>query len=323
MGLLLTRLLALFAFVAATLPAAYAQADWPKSLTIGTASAGGSYYDYGNGLARILSRELGIHVIARPTGGPAENIELLEKGEIQLAFVTQGVALQAWNASGALAGGGQQRAMRALFPMYDTPFQLVVLADSPIQSINDFAGKRIGVGPSGGTTANYFPQFLKVLKTDATLVNGDWSDLAAKIVDKSLDALAVGAGAPVPAFAEIERKAKVRYLPLTSAQIRDLRLALPELGAATVPAGSYPSLRRNYPTVGLYNFAVGHRDLPDDLAYAIVKAVFANQETLIEAHPAAAETAPANFTRNTFIPFHPGAASWLRSSAAPGMTHSD
>ncbi|BAT59358.1 ABC transporter, phosphonate, periplasmic substrate-binding protein [Variibacter gotjawalensis] len=323
MGALLARVFATLALVAATLSGAFAQADWPKSLIIGTASAGGTYYDYGNGLARLLSRELGIHVIARPTGGPAENIELLEKGEIQLAFVTQGVALQAWNASGALAGGGQQRAMRALFPMYDTPFQFVVLADSAIQSVADFAGKRVGVGPSGGTTANYFPQFLKVLKTDATLINGDWSDLAAKVEDKSLDALAVGAGAPVPAFAEIERKTKVRYLPLTSAQIRDLRLALPELGTATVPAGSYPSLRRHYPTVGLYNFAVAHRDLPDDLAYAIVDAVFAHQDTLIDAHPAAAETTPANFTRNTFIPFHPGAARWFRGRAVPGMTHSD
>jgi hypothetical protein len=35
------------------------------------------------------------------TGGPAENIELLEKGEARLGFVTMGIALQAWNGTGA------------------------------------------------------------------------------------------------------------------------------------------------------------------------------------------------------------------------------
>ena len=49
---------------------------------IGTASAGGTYHAYGAGLARILTRELDIPVIMRPTEGPAENIWLLESGEI-------------------------------------------------------------------------------------------------------------------------------------------------------------------------------------------------------------------------------------------------
>ena len=98
---------------------------------------------------------------------------------------------------------------------------------------------------------------------------------------------------------------------------------MPELGRSSLPNGSYPSLRRLYPTVGLYNFAVAHKDLPDDLVYAIVDAVFTNQEALIDAHPAAAETTPANFTRNTFIPLHGGATNWYRTHATPGVIHAD
>jgi hypothetical protein len=52
----------------------------------------------------------------------------------------------------------------------------------------------------------------------------------------------------------------------------------------------YPSLLRNYETVGLYNFAVAHADLPDDFVYQVVRTVFENQDEMIEAHPAAAET---------------------------------
>ena len=300
-----------------------AEPHWPASLTLGTASPGGTYYAYGEGLARILTRALGLPVTMRATEGPSENIQLLEAGEIELAFVTQGVALQAWNATGGWTGGKQLRAMRAMFPMYDTPFQFVVRQDAGIGSIAELAGKRVGVGPRGGTTATYMPEFLKALKLEATLVHGDWADLAAQAADRTLDGLAVAAGVPFPSFAEIERKTKVRYLAPTRSQVLDLRLAMPELGASIVAAGSYPSLRTHYATVGLYNFAVAHRDLPDDLVYAIVDAAFANQELLIEAHPAAAETTPANLSRNSFLPFHGGAARWYHSKSASGVIRGD
>ena len=141
-----------------------ADPNWPATLTIGTASPGGTYFTYGEGLAKILTRELGIPVAARATEGPVQNIALLEKGEIQLAFVTLGVALQAWNGTGAGTQGKPFRDMRALFPMYDTPFQFVVLQGSAVQSIAELSGKRIGAGPQGGTTATYLPEMLKALR---------------------------------------------------------------------------------------------------------------------------------------------------------------
>ena len=99
--------------------------SWPSTLTIGTASPGGTYYSYGEGLAQILTRELGRPVSVKATQGPGENITLLETGEIQIAFVTLGAAQQAWNATGPY-GGQPARIMRALFPMYDTAFQFAV-----------------------------------------------------------------------------------------------------------------------------------------------------------------------------------------------------
>ena len=316
----LALLAALLVFPEATLPR---EPHWPASLTIGTASPGGTYYAYGEGLARILTRELGIPVAMRATEGPNQNILLLEAGEIELGFVTQGVALQAWNGTGAWTGGRQLRAMRAMFPMYDTPFQFMALQDSGIQSIANLAGRRVGVGPQGGTGGTYVPEFFKVLKIETSLVHGDWADLAAQVVDRRIDALAVAAGVPFPSFGEIERKTKVRYLSLSQGQILDLRLAMPELNASVVAAGSYPALRRHYPTVGLYNFAVAHRDLPDDLVYAIVEAVFANHERMIEFHPAAAETIPANFARNSFLPFHGGAGRWYHNRGVLGVVRGD
>jgi TRAP transporter TAXI family solute receptor len=303
-------------------PALPAEPNWPDALIIGTAAPGGTYAVYGDGLAKILTRELGLPVTTRMTEGPAENVKLLETGDIQLGFVTMGVALQGWNGTGAWTGGRQMRTMRALFPMYETVFQIAVPRSSPIQAVPDLNGKRIGVGPQGGTTSVYAPEFFKVLKVAPTLSNGDWGDLVAQVKGQGLDAMLVAAGVPFPSLLQLEPEG-VRYLPLNAQQITDLRLAMPELAPATIAAGVYPSLGRGYQTVGLYNFAVARSDLPDGLVYAIVDAVFTHQDELIEAHPAAAETTPARFTRNTFLPFHAGATRWYSSRAMTGVDRGD
>src|SRR5437588_6269103 len=141
-----------------------AEPNWPDYLNIATASPGGTYYVYGEGLAKILTRSLDLPVVRLATEGPAQNIELLEAGEAKLGFVTTGIAQQAWNGTGSWAGKKPARSMRAIFPMYDTPFQFLVLQESGIRSIAEMAGKRVGVGPRGGTAAAYFPEFFNTLK---------------------------------------------------------------------------------------------------------------------------------------------------------------
>ena len=85
-------------------------------------------------------------------------------------------------------------------------------------------------------------------------------------------------------------------------------------------AGTYPSLLRHYQTVGLYNFAVAHAELPDDLVYNIVRVVFEKHEEMMEVHAAAAATVPANVERNTFLPLHPGAIRYYRQIGRAGQT---
>lgn len=305
----------------ATAPAA--EPNWPPSLIIATASPGGTYHEYGAALAQLLTRKLDLPVAERITEGPRENIKLIESGDVQIAFVTMGVALQAWNGTGDWTHGQHFQSMRALFPMYDTPFTFVVPKDSPIQSLAGMAGKRIGVGPAGGTSGIYLPQFLAALKIEAELAHGTWDEMAAQFRAGKLDALAAAAGAPFPALAALDAQKAVRFVPLSESEIVTLRLAMPELAASVIPAGAYPSLLRNYRTVGLYNFAVANKNLPNDLAYAIVDTVFANRDVLVQAHPAAAATVRSNFSHNGFLPYHPGALRYYSNLATRGTLYGD
>jgi len=293
-------------------PSLSAPPDWPQSLTIGTASPGGVYLPYGQGLATILTEALGIPVTAQATQGPDQNILLLESGNAPVGFVTMGVALQAWNGTGEWTHGKQLRSMRALFPMFDTPFQFLAFKDAGIRSLADMANKRVGDGPQGGTGGTYLPLIFKALQIPVVLRNGAWTLMSSQMHSHLLDVVSAVVGAPTPFVAELDATEPMDFIALGDDEIATLRKALPELGAAMVPAGTYSSLKADYRTVGLYNFGVASKDLPDDLVYAIVKAFYANHEAMTKAIPSARESVVANLKRNEFLPYHPGAVRYYR-----------
>jgi len=102
------------------------------------------------------------------------------------------------------------------------------------------------------------------------------------------------------------------FIPFTSEQIELLKKRMPELSDSLIPSGGYPSLTEDYNTVGLFNFAVANKDLPDDLVYRIVKAAYDKHAQLVERHSAARETIPTNIKHDTFLPIHPGAVRYYR-----------
>jgi uncharacterized protein len=289
-----------------------ADPDWPKSLTLATASPGGVYYGYGEELAQILTEKLGIAVNPLPTQGPVHNVKLVEAGGAQLGMITMGVGLQGWNGTGDWTNGKQFRNMRALFPMYDTPFQAVVLRRSGIATLAQLEKKRVGIGPRAGTGGTYIPAILKILGISADSIYGSFADMVTELFAGRHDAFVTLTGAPMPAIEEAEAKEPVNFISLSPEQIDTIRKAMPEFSSSKIVAATYRSLDKDYRTIGVYNFAIARTDLPDELVYQLVKAVFDNQPRLLKAHPTASETIPQNVEKNTFLPFHPGAVRYYR-----------
>lgn len=286
--------------------------DWPKSLTLATASPGGTYYPYGDALAKILTKELGVEVNPLPTQGPVHNLKLLETGVAQLGMTTMGIALQGWNGTGDWTAGKRFQRMRALFPMYDTPFQAIVLQQSGITSFEQLNHKRVGVGPRAGTGGTYIPEIMKVLGISVEITYGSFAEVARQLFAAQYDAFTTLTGAPVPAIHEAEAKAPLTFIRLSPEQISTIRKAMPEFSPSTIPAGTYRLLDKDYDTFGVYNFAIAQAELPDDLVYKLVKATFENQSVLLKAHPTARETIPQNVLKDTFLPIHPGAVRYYR-----------
>jgi TRAP transporter TAXI family solute receptor len=301
----------LFAIGASTSVLA-ASPDWPQSLTLATASPGGVYYVYGEAVAKILTESLGIPVNHLPTQGPVHNVKLIESNGAQFGFSTLGVALQGWNGTGAWTSNQQFRTMRALFPMYDTPFQAVALRRSNITALIQLKDKPIGVGPRASTGGTYIPDIMKSLGISVRINNGAFATMGGDLIDGQATAIITLVGAPLPAIQEAEAKEPLTFIELTAAENETIRKAFPELSPSILRKGTYAALTEDYATVGVYNFAIGRADLPDDLVYRIVKAVFDHQPQIAQAHETGKELLPQNAEKNTFMSFHPGAVRYYR-----------
>jgi TRAP transporter TAXI family solute receptor len=284
-----------------------ASPDWPKSLTLATASPGGVFYIYGEAVAKILTESLKIDVNPLPTQGSVHNIKLIESGGAQLGLLTMGIGLQGWNGTGDWTSGQRYRKMRALFPMYDSPLQFVTLRRSGITTVDQLNNRNVGVGPRAGAQAIYVQQIFPAIGISAKFVYGSWESQASDLLEGRCDALGATVGIPFPALKQLETKEPVAFASLTPEQIETSRKAMPELNISQIDAGVYPFLEKTYTTVGLFTFVIGRDDLPDELVYQLVKAVFENQSRLVKATSAASETIPQNAVKDTFLPFHPGA----------------
>lgn len=287
-------------------------AHWPRTLTLATGSMGATYVVYGQAWADLLNARLGTHVTIQQTDGPVQNIMLTDARQTDLGMTTMGVALQALHGKADWTGGRRYRNIRATFPMYSTPFHFVALEKSGIRQVHDLRGRKAGVGPKGGTCGAYMPAIFKVLGVDTTFRYGTAADMSASLQDGLIEAFPFCAGVPVAAYSDLESANRVRFFTFTRDEIRRLKAAFPELSEEMIPRGTYKQLRADQLTVGVFNFALAHKDLPEDLVYEMVKTVLENQPHLLKAHPAAKETTLENWARNTVLPFHPGALRYYR-----------
>ncbi|SNT02411.1 TAXI family TRAP transporter solute-binding subunit [Tropicimonas sediminicola] len=306
-----------FACAAMALPAAAQDREgWPSSIAIGTGSQGGTYFGYGSGFGAMISEALGINAGVEITGGPVQNVTLVEAGEHQLGFVTLGPADEARRGESPLMPGVPHENVRALFPMYQTPLQAAVLASSDIQSFQDLQGKRVGVGPAGGTSATYWTRFFENAEGyDKVIVsNAGGSDTAGQLKDGLIDGFVYAAGLPTGAYAQLAVENDVRFLSMDEETLGKMMQIVPAMAPFTIPANTYEDQPEDLQTVSLWNFAISHKDMPESLAYEITALAMENHDRMVTNHAAAKETLPENVLKNQVIPFHPGAVKWFEEN---------
>ncbi|HSB68726.1 MAG TPA: TAXI family TRAP transporter solute-binding subunit [Candidatus Methylomirabilis sp.] len=284
-------------------------------VSLGTATPGGGFPVYGQAVAETINQtDPSLSVEPRNTRGSAENVPLLEAGQLDLALV------QGESAYEALNGIGRPRAdLWILAAMYASPGMFIVRADSPYRSIDDLKGKPVVFGAAGsglGILARYVldglgldrdRDFQPIFLEHA----GDGPPL---VLEGRAAALWGGSVGWPPFLAVAQGPAGGRFIIPDAAGVQRILSTHPFLKPITVQAGSFPGQVVPLHTVGSWSFILTRRTLPDNLAYRLAKALHQAQEVLSRRLPQARETAAANTIgaapRLDLI--HPGVQRYLR-----------
>jgi uncharacterized protein len=285
-------------------------------LAIGTAGTTGVYYIYGGALANVISKSVPeLKATAEATGGSVENLKLLNKKELDLATVTADVVNEAVNDFKNSKHFKSKVEIKALFNMYTQPIHIVVLENSSVKNIQDIKGKRVVVGSPGSGTEVKTRALLSVLGLEYNrdfkpefLSFAEGSDA---LQDKTVDAFFLSVALPAPALVSLALTNPIRLISLSDAEADKIQKAYPFLSKTVIPGKTYKGVDANAQTVSVQSLVVCRNDLPDDVAYKIVKAVFEHKAELDQIHTAFKETTLENATP-TIVPIHPGAVKYFK-----------
>lgn len=287
-------------------------------LVLATGGTAGTYYPFGGAMARIWNTKIpGMNVTAQTTGASAENIRLVNKKEAELALVQSDTLDFAFNAKEAFKE--PIKSMSAIAVLYPEIIQVVVRADSPVKSIADLKGKKVGVGaPGSGTEAN-FRQLMDIYglaKDDVKSQYLSFSESAEQFKDRHIDAFIVTAGIPNAAIMDIGTQHEVRIINIPADMSAKLTAKYPFLAAAKVPAGTYKNQTQDVTTVAVNAVLIVGNDLAADVVYNMTKAMFDNQAELASAHAKGKELNLQYAVKGVSIPFHPGALKYYKEKGA-------
>lgn len=281
--------------------------EYPKTVKIGTASQGGTYFIVGGGLASLLEQKLDVTANVEVTGGPVHNMQLTQAGDQDVGFVTLGPAYEGYTGTGDWTGGTKMEDVRIIFPMYTTPIHWWALEESGVKSMDDTKGKRVGVGPAGGTSGTYVPLIHEELGLDTDNVQAGASDMASQQMDGQLDIIGYAAGIPISAVSEIEVQRKINFFGLDGENRDKIIEKFPYFFPYTIPADTYTTLDHDIETIAMFNFGIVRKDTNEEFVYDLVKAYHENNDMLVKTHVSMEEAVADAITINKDVPLHPGA----------------
>lgn len=286
---------------------------------IATGGTGGTYYPLGGMLAQLISNQVDLSgkklsATAETGNASVANAKLLGKGDIESAFVAADILDAAYNGRGQFDGKAIKN-IRALGSLYPETVQLVTRADSKIGSLADLKGKSVSSGSPGSGQWQLLGDLLKangMTREDIKEDHSSFSQSVEKLKDGNLTASLITAGTPTSSVTELANGHAVSIVPLAGESIDKLLEAQPYYAKFKLPAKTYKGQDEAVDTLAVRAIWATHADLPDDVAYAVVKALYENTETLGKVHPKGKEIDLKTALESVSVPLHPGAEKYYR-----------
>lgn len=281
-------------------------------ITIATGNTGGVYYTLGGGLAQLISDNTPLKASAAETGASVQNIQQLVAGDYDIAFALADSAADAVNGKDSFEGKPQD--IQALARIYPNYTQVVVRADSGINSVADMKGKRISTGsPKSGTEvmANRLLKAAGLAESDVSAQRLALRPTVDQMKAGQIDGFVWSGGLPTPELTDLTTSLgdDVKFLDVTNL-LDTLKKINPVYEKGTLPKDTY-ALPADVPTIVVPNLLLVTKGFPAGNACAITKLIFDKKDELVKVHKAASAIDRKTATETDPVKLHPGAAQAL------------
>ena len=291
----------------------YAQDYEDQFLSIATGGTGGVYFPLGGALASIFNSYVpGVTANAESTGASVANIDLVGQGETELAFIQNDITYYAFTGTEMFEDRDEAiDNIRGMAVIYPELIQIVALAGSGIESVEDLAGMRVAIGaPGSGTEANARQILAAHGLTYDDLGQADFlsfAEAADQLRNEQIDAAFVTAGIPTAAITEVATTADIVIIPIESSMINDLSDEYPFYVEVVIPGGTYPGNDDDVTTTAVQAMLVVPEDLPEGLVYNMTRAMFEYRQEIIDTHARGNDITLDTALEGMPIEVHPGA----------------
>lgn len=253
-------------------------------ISIATGAPSGVYAKYGTLLKEDLAQDLpDLDVTIRYSRGSPDNIRLLTSGRADFVLAASD-AVAAYRDE-QQPGAGR---LRACARLYDDYIHLVVRKDSPVRSVRDLKGLRIGVGADESGVQLISRRLLAAARLDfdkdVTPVRVGLDRAPAMLESGELDAFFWSGGLPTATIGSLGARTPVRLVQLGDL-IGPLHAQGPQMRfyrAAVMPVDAYPELHAAGPvnTIAVANLLLTMDSTDPDLTEGITRTVIRSRDRI-------------------------------------------
>jgi len=256
------------------------------AIRIGTSELGGTFYTQGQAIAELFNqgRGTGDQCVVLTSDASIHNAKQLDAGSLEFGFMASN-----WigRAKDATAPFTKKIAIRMVAPANAGPMCFVRLANAPVDSVADFAGKRIAIGTKGSGMEQHIQTIFNVLGISFdsfTPVHMGFAEGADALIAGKID---VQFHPPIPnaVLTDLSQRADIRVIPFAPAQLDKLFAQVPFYRPVTVEKNGFRGVVEDIVQVGVINVIVSHENVAESTVYRMAKIIADNLDKLPQMNP--------------------------------------
>ena len=255
-------------------------------IRLGTSEHGGTFFTQGSAFAELFNRGRSEddRCVVQTSDASIHNANMLDRGELEFGFMASNWIGRARNSTPPFT---RRIALRMVAPANAGPMFFVKLANSPIQTVADFTGKRIVIGTQGSGMEQHVHTIFGVLGTsfdNFTPVYMGFDEGANALVAGEVDAQFQP---PIPnrVMTDLSRRADVRVVPYAPGQLDKVLSEVPFYRKVTMTKGVFRGVVEDIDQPAVINVLVTHERVSEDIVHDMAKAIVSNLDKLPEMNP--------------------------------------